>query len=74
MQLKDIHPELTIFFSLDKIFLKLQRLRNSVERRKLSYFVLNSALVREFDFVIEDLLDGREAVTEQTIKLLIEED
>ena len=71
---KDLQPEWHLLFTERNIFQKLQKFNTSIERSQFNFLVLAKALQNEYDFMVDEILDGRTPVTNKVIELLIKQD
>lgn len=68
---KEVEPTWYLLFTQSNIFATLCRMQTSVERSQFNVIVLKKALEREFEFMVDELLDGQIPVSNKMIELLL---
>jgi len=68
---KEVEPTWYLLFTQSNIFATLCRMQTSVERSQFNVIVLKKALERDFEFMIDELLDGQIPVSNKMIELLL---
>lgn len=63
-----------MLFTEKNIFKILSKMITSMQSSSFNLIVLREAIERDFDFIVEEMLDGRIPVTEQMIEILLQND
>jgi hypothetical protein len=61
---KDIQPSWNLLFTEKNIFKILTKMMTSMQSSNFHLIVLREAIERDFDFIVDEIIDGRIPVTD----------